>query len=95
MNITSDNEFAEHRWYTRATACSVLEDMRTCCKTLNFGPLPALIEELQMMVNRMENKLEQMKDLERIDAFLKERREELDLLRAEFTEIREATGERD
>ena len=92
QHITNDEVFAEQRWYSKTLACDVLRDMRKCCETLNFGPLPSLIEELQMIFNRMEGKLDQMKDVERLDKFLKERREELDLLRAEFAEIREATG---
>ena len=48
--------------------CDVLEEMRTCTKTLNFALLPSLIEETQTMVNRMEMALADMRDLK----FLKE-----------------------
>lgn len=34
--------------------CSVLEEMRTCIKTLNFAALLSLIEECQTLANRME-----------------------------------------
>lgn len=34
--------------------CDVLDEMRACCKTLHFGPLPGLIEEVQILGNRME-----------------------------------------
>lgn len=87
--ITSDNMFSEHRWFSRNTACSVLDDMRQCCATMNFGPMPALIEELQMMFNRMERKLDQVKQWEQMEVFLKERRNELDNLRKTFSEVRD------
>jgi len=42
--------------------CTVLEEMRECCKQLNFRPIPALIEEAQILANRMEAGLEDHKD---------------------------------
>lgn len=42
--------------------CSVLDDMRDCVKTLNFSYLESLIDETQMMVNRMESALGDQKD---------------------------------
>ena len=38
--------------------CTVLEEMRICIKTLNFTYLESLIEEAQVLANRMEAKLE-------------------------------------
>ena len=46
------------------TACDVLEEMRTCCKTMNFSYVLGLIEQMQSMVNSMEAKLEDVKDIE-------------------------------
>ena len=43
--------------------CDVLEEMRTCTKTLNFALIPSLVEEAQTMVNRMEMALADMRDL--------------------------------
>lgn len=39
-------------------ACDVLEEMRVYLKHLNFTMFPSLIEELQIIVNRMETSLE-------------------------------------
>lgn len=42
--------------------CDVLEEMRKCNETRNYGYLLSLIEEVQTMVNRMEAKLNDYKD---------------------------------
>ena len=46
--------------------CDVLEEMRGCTKTLNFSYLLGLIEEVQTLGNRMEAKLYDIKDYERL-----------------------------
>ena len=60
--------------------CEVLEEMRTCTKTLNFAVIPSLIEEVQTMVNRMEMALSDMKDLETLKDDIHEKKEELKAL---------------
>ena len=57
--------------------CEVLEEMRTCTKTLNFAIIPSLIEEVQIMANRMEMALSDMKDLESLKDNIHEKKEEL------------------
>ena len=57
--------------------CEVLEEMRTCTKTLNFSIIPSLIEEVQTMANRMEMALSDMKDLEILKDNIHEKKEEL------------------
>ena len=57
--------------------CEVLEEMRTCTKTLNFAIIPSLIEEVQIMANRMEMALSDMKDLECLKENIHEKKEEL------------------
>ena len=57
--------------------CEVLEEMRTCTKTLNFALIPSLIEEVQTMVNRMEMALHDMKDLQHLKDVIVEKKEEL------------------
>jgi len=53
VNEPSENKrFSRQRW-----ACDVLEEMRTMMKSMNFSGLSASIEELQIMVNRMEEAL--------------------------------------
>ena len=44
--------------------CRVLDEMRDCSKTRNFSYLDGLIEEVQVLVNRMESKLMDQKDLD-------------------------------
>ena len=46
--------------------CSVLEEMRECTKTLNFSYLLGLIEEAQSLAFRMESKLYDIKDFDRL-----------------------------
>ena len=57
--------------------CEVLDEMRTCTKTLNFALIPSLIEEVQTMVNRMEMALSDMKDLQLLKDDIVEKKEEL------------------
>ena len=57
--------------------CEVLEEMRTCTKTLNFALIPSLIEEVQTMVNRMEMALADMKDLRALKDEIAKKKEEL------------------
>jgi len=52
--------------------CDVLEEMRGCAKTLNFSYLLGLIEEVQTLGNRMEAKLYDIKDFERLHENIKD-----------------------
>ena len=52
--------------------CDVLEEMRECTKTLNFSYLLGLIEEAQSLGNRMEAKLYDIKDYERLHDDIKD-----------------------
>jgi hypothetical protein len=47
--------------------CSILEDMRKCYKTRNFSYLKSLIEEAQYRANRMEDRLERIRDVESME----------------------------
>jgi DNA-binding transcriptional regulator GbsR (MarR family) len=91
--VTSDDRFEMASWYSKRTLCAVLEEMRKCCQTLHFAALPGLIEEAQSMGNRMETKLDQVKDLDRLESFLRERKSELERLRQEFEVVRHALDE--
>ena len=51
---------------TNRHICSVLDEMRDCTKTLNFSYLLGLIEETQSLASRMEAKLYDMKDYDRL-----------------------------
>ena len=46
--------------------CDVLDEMRKCVKTLNFSYLLGLIEEAQILGSRMESKLFDIKDFDRL-----------------------------
>lgn len=48
------------------TVCDVLEEMRTCLKVLNFSMFPSLIEEVQIMAQRMEGSLWDQKEITRL-----------------------------
>ncbi len=80
------------RYYLNRSVCDVLEEMRNCCKTLNFSPLMGLIEETQTMVNRMEAALADVKDVRAMQ-------DEWHRLKKEIKDLRDAkhaaTGESD
>ena len=46
--------------------CEVLHEMRECTKTLNFSYLLGLVEEAQALASRMEGRLREMKDFDRL-----------------------------
>lgn len=50
--------------YPNRTLCDVFEEMRKCYKTYNFSAIAGLIEEAQMLANRMEASLENVRDYE-------------------------------
>ena len=64
--------------------CAVFDEMRDCVKTLNFSYLLGLIEEAQSLGSRMESRLFEIKDHERLhkeirDLKKKKKKLELDL----------------
>ena len=58
--------------YLSRTMCDVLQEMRDANKTRNYSYILGLIEEAQSMANRMEAKLEQINDIEKLDERWKE-----------------------
>ena len=62
--------------------CSVLEEMRQCHKTGNYSHLLGLVEEAQTMFNRMEAKLYDQKDYERMLIRVKKLKKEIKKLEA-------------
>jgi hypothetical protein len=48
------------------TLCDTLQEMRKCYETRNFGPIASLIEEAQIYGNRMEAKLTDIKEYDRM-----------------------------
>ena len=61
--------------------CNVLEEMRNCSKTKNYSYLNGLIEEVQVLVNRMESKLMDQKDLDELNEEIREGKVELKRLK--------------
>jgi len=57
--------------------CTVFDEMRQCTKNLNFSVLASLIEEAQILSNRMESKLMDVEDLEDLHKKIKEKEKEL------------------
>ena len=57
--------------------CNVLDEMRECSKTRNFSYLDGLIEEVQTLVNRMEGKLLDNKELGELDERIREAKADL------------------
>ena len=64
--------------------CTVLDEMRDCVKTSNFSYLSGLIEEAQSLANRMESRLFEIKDFERLH-------EDIRKLKAEKKNLEKAT----
>ncbi len=54
------------RNYPHRYICSVLEEMRNLSKTKNYNMLDSLIEEAQILANRMEAALEYTHDIEEL-----------------------------
>lgn len=70
-------------WPAR-TICGVLSDMRNAYKTYNFSSILSLIEECQMLANRMEANMDTEMTYEDRRKKLREVREELDILKNEL-----------
>ena len=60
--------------------CNVLEEMRNCSKTNNYSYLDGLIEETQSLVNRMEAKLFDMRDIKSLNEEIQKKRGEVNRL---------------
>ena len=69
--------------------CTVLDEMRTCIKTLNFSYLESLIEEAQILANRMESSLDDVDCLERLRENVKDLETQKKSLRKEIKEVGE------
>ena len=57
--------------------CDVLSEMRTCTETSTYAYLPSLIEEAQVMGNRMEASLYDKNDYTSIKKMIAEKKVEL------------------
>lgn len=73
--------------------CDVLEEMRKCNETHNYSVLSALIEEAQILVNRMESSLGEKSELEDWHRKAKSERKEYRRLLKKTNKLREESGE--
>ena len=69
--------------------CSVLDEMRECTKTLNFSYLLGLIEEAQTLGSRMESRLFEIKDHERLHKEIRDLKKKKKKLEKEVEEFEE------
>ena len=67
--------------YPNRYACQVMDEMRACFKTLNFSPIPGMIEELQSMFNKMESSIEDKSDIKDLVEERSELQKEVNKLR--------------
>lgn len=74
-------------WINR-TMCDVLSDMRKCHDTRNYSLMPGLIEEAQIMANRMESGLADHSDLKLLNDEWHTLRGKVKKLRAKVTELK-------
>ena len=69
--------------------CDVLSEMRKCVDTSNFSYLLGLIEEAQTLANRMEARLFEIKDYERLHKEIKDLEKKKKKLEKEVEELKE------
>lgn len=73
--------------------CTVLQEMRTCYKTRNFSYLLGLIEEAQVMGDRMESALGEKSDYQAWHKKVKAEMAEYQRLLKETNKLRKKKGE--
>lgn len=69
--------------------CTVLDEMRALDKTRNYGSLLGMIEELQVMANRMEAALYDKNDLDRARKKYTKIKEEIKELKLKNPDLKE------
>ena len=73
--------------------CDVFDEMRTADKTKNYSYLVGLIEEAQVLGNRMEAALYEQKQSERLHREIKEKKKELKAVEKDLKENQEKAAE--
>ena len=79
---------------THRCVCEVLREMRACLKSLNFGCLRGQIEEVQILVNRMEAGLGEKSSLENWHDKAKAEKAEYERLLKVTNKLRVKAGEK-
>ena len=72
--------------------CEVLEDMRSCLKAGDHKSLKSLVEEAQVVGNRMESSLRDRRDIERMTEEVSELRDEIKKLKKKRNKLRKKAG---
>ena len=67
--------------------CTVIEEIRVCIKKLNFSPISSLIEEVQILANRMEAALEVKGDIKSLYEDLRKLKDARKSLKKEVMEL--------
>ena len=78
-----------HRYW-----CTVLDEMREMHKAHNYAQLPAYIEELQTLGNRMESALSEKRDLECWHGLAKKEEKKYKKLLKKVKKLRKEVGEK-
>ena len=74
---------------TNRYLCDVLSEMRKCVDTSNFSYLLGLIEEVQTLASRMESRLFEIKDYERLHKDIKALEKKRKKIEEEVEELEE------
>lgn len=74
--------------YPTRYLCAVLDEMRKCNETRNFAPMLSLIEEAQVLGNRMESALEAFKGIRAGEEYRQNLKDEIKALEARRDELR-------
>lgn len=89
----SDDDY-KFTWFgNNRYICDVFSDMRKCDKSKNYSPMKGLIEEAQVMANRMESALSDQKDLKALQIELGKARKAYKKLEKEYKELQSNTEE--
>jgi len=73
--------------YPNRTLCEILDEMRACFKCYNFASMLSLIEEIQIIGNRMEAGLGDKKDMKEMSEHRSKMNSELEQLQKEIDEL--------
>lgn len=76
-------------WWINRTLCDVLEDMRRCQKTHNYAALEALIEEAQIMGNKMEAAIGDKNDIQEMQETRSELKKQIKKLKKKRKKLEE------
>jgi len=87
--------YTRYSWsYPNRTLCDVFEEMRKCFKNYNFASLGSLIEEAQVLANRMESALNDVHDVEDMHEERHKAKEEMKKLYKELDELEKKVKEK-